>query len=188
MKPTPTQYILAAIGLLGIAVIVTTSSAYAPSGSSAPVPEIGTSEEYGNDFLPFLSPFGFGFYYPPNLKVITNDSSGTTRYILSPTNKKSDDARAIVISVAANDKKLTAEQWLLSSQSGFDQKEKYFKETIDDQIVVRTNGGMWFIFNTPDNKYRVSVTDVPNNSGDHLYSAMGIIYESLQFDPRLKTL
>lgn len=156
------------------------------NGDYFPIPSIGTNEEYENyakSFKTYKSDLGFSFKYPPHLEAIIDpDISTTNRVILTPIGINTDDGlSAIIISTAENDEEMTPEEWLLGPTSGFNHLEKYHKDKIDGQDTVYTRGGMWFIVNTPDNKYRLSVADLVDGDAMNLFSEMGIVYESLTF-------
>ncbi len=157
------------------------------SGDYVPIPSIGTNEEYENyakTFKTYKSDIGFSFKYPPHLKVKTEQDTSTNRIVLTPINANtSEGLSAIIISIAENNQGMTAEEWLLSPTSGFKHSDKYFKTTIDGQEAVYTDGGMWTVVNTPDNKYRLSIADLVTGSADELFTEMGIVVDSLIFNP-----
>ncbi len=96
------------------------------------------------------------------------------------------DGGNIVISIGINDENMTAEEWLLSPNSGYLQSKDsygdYYKTTIGGQDAVYTDGGMWMIVNTPDNRFRLSIADLPSKSNDRLFTEMGIVMESFVFN------
>lgn len=151
------------------------------NGSYLDIPIIGKSSDYGKDFKTYTSSLGFSFSYPSHLKV----TDLLSHIVLRPVNEESDN-EYIVVSVGLNDENMTAEEWLLSPNSGYLQSKdnygNYYKTTIDGQDAVYTDGGMWTVVNTPDNKYRLSIADVPSESNDRLFTEMGIVTESFVFN------
>lgn len=156
----------------------------AKSGDYVDIPSIGISDsykEYSATFKTFhTETYGFSFKYPPHLEVVYMDS--THLALTSVEEPSENDRSAIIVSIGENDENMTPEQWLLSPNSGYKQSEdqygKYFKTTIDGQTAVYTDGGMWNVVNTPNNKYRLSIATM----GSPLFSEMGIIIETLRFD------
>lgn len=155
------------------------------NGDYFPIPSIGTNEEYENyakSFKTYKSDLGFSFKYPPHLQAMIDPDASISRIILTPIRANIDEGlSAIIVSVAENDEKMTPEEWLLGPTSSFNQSEKYHKDEIDGQDAVYTRGGMWFVVNTPDNKYRLSIADLVEGDAMNLFSEMGIVYESLTF-------
>ena len=158
------------------------------SGDYIPIPSIGISEsyaEYAKTFEIYESNFGFIFKHPPHLKVV-EFCDITCWIVLSAKNENGhDESGKIIISVAENDEQMSAEEWLLDPFSGYSQLKNnygdYYKSHIDGQKAVYTDGGMWTIVNTPDNKYRLSIVDLSPGNAMPLYSEMGIVIESLSF-------
>ena len=153
------------------------------SGSYNPIPEVRVNADYGKGFETYYSDMGFSFKYPRHL-FVTIDPDNTNRIIIIPkTLKDNEDAplTAIIISVSENSEKMTAEKWLLGPKSGFKHSNGYYKTTIDGEDAVYTDGGMWTIVNTPDNKYRLSIADFSEKGADILFIEMGIVIESLTF-------
>jgi len=152
------------------------------NGSYLDIPSIGASSDYGKDFKTYTSRSGFSFNYPPYLEVMDLLS----HIVLKPVDEESDSG-SIVISIGLNDENMTAEEWLLSPNSGYLQSKdlygNYYKTTIDGQEAVYTDGGMWTVVDTPDNKYRLSIADLPSKSDNRLFTEMGIVIESLVFNP-----
>jgi hypothetical protein len=150
------------------------------NGSYRDFPSIGASSDYGKDFKTYTNG-GLSFKYPPYLKVIDLLS----HIVLEPVDEESDSGK-IVISIGINDENMTAEEWLLSPNSGYLQSKdhygNYYKTTIDGQDAVYTDGGMWPIVDTPDNKFRLSIADLPSKSNNRLFTEMGIVVESLVFN------
>src|SRR3989344_4523983 len=155
------------------------------SGDYSPMPSIDMSNEYANyaqSFKTYESDLGFSFKSPPYLKATIDTGPTTSKIILAPVDANTDGGlSAIIISVAKNNVGLTPEEWLLGPNSGFDHSDGYFKTTIDGENAVYTNGGMWTVINTPDDKYRLSVTNLAQGNADILFTEMGIVIESLAF-------
>ena len=155
------------------------------SGDYFPIPSIGTNEEYENyskSFKIYRSDLGFSFKYPPHLAItITPDMPDSNWIVLESLNSTEENKSAVIISIGLNDEQMTPEEWLLGPTSGFRRSDGYFKETIDGQNAVYTDGGMWTVVNTPDNKYRLNITYLATGNGDILFSEMGIVIESLIF-------
>lgn len=151
------------------------------NGSYRDFPSIEANSDYGKDFKTYTSRSGFSFSYPPYLEVMDLLS----HIVLKPVDEESDSG-SIVVSVGLNDENMTAEEWLLSPNSGYLQSKdlygNYYKTTIDGQEAVYTDGGMWMVVDTPDNKYRLSIADLPSKSNDRLFTEMGIVIESLVFN------
>ncbi len=180
----------AAIGVVVIALVAAGVFLYqreqipdgsAKSGDEVPLPSIDASEGYGKDFKTYESELGFSFKYPPYLQVL-RDPQNSGRIVLTPVEKQEGGMSAIVISVGDNDEHMTPEEWLLGPTSGFSHSEKYFKSTIDGQPAVYTDGGMWTVVNTPDDKKRLSIADLTEGDAGFLFSEMGIVIESLSFN------
>lgn len=152
------------------------------NGSYLDIPSIGASSDYGKDFKTYASRLGFSFNYPPHLKV----TDILSHIVLRPVDEESDSGY-IVVSVGLNDENMTAEEWFLSPDSGYLQSKdnygNYYKTTIDGQGAVYTDGGMWMVVNTPDDKYRISIADLPSKSNDRLFTEMSIVTESFVFNP-----
>jgi len=160
----------------------------AQSGDYVPIPSIGISEsyaEYTKTFQTYESDFGFSFKYPPHLKVFKFCDSTCWIVLSAKDESESDDNSKIIVSVAENDEQMSAEEWLLGPFSGYSQSKddygNYYKTHIDGQEAVYTDGGMWTIVNTPDNKYRLSIADLSPGNAMPLFSEMGIVIESLSF-------
>ncbi len=152
------------------------------SGDYFEIPSITANEDYGKDFKTYNTDLGFSFKYPAYLKVMVDKEGTVGRYFLTPIKEQlNDDYSAIIISVAENNEKFTAEEWLLGPKSGFNKADGYYKTKIDGQDVVYTDGGMWTVVNTKDNKYRLSIADLQKVNGDILFTEMGIVIESLTF-------
>lgn len=158
------------------------------SGDYVSIPSIGISEEYAEyakTFQIYKSDFGFSFKYPPHLEVF-EFCDNTCWVALSVKNESErDDSSKIIVSVAENDEQMSAEEWLLGPSSGYsqsiDEYGNYYKTHMDGQEAVYTDGGMWTIVNTPDNKYRLSIADLSPGNASPLFSEMGIVVESLSF-------
>lgn len=155
------------------------------SGDYVDIPSISTNEEYENyekTFKTYKSDLGFSFKYPPHLKVtVTPDMPDSNWVVLESSNSTEENKSAIIVSIGLNDEKMTPEEWLLGSTSGFKHSDKYFKTKIDGQDAVYTDGGMWTIVNTLDNKYRLSIADLTTGKADILFTEMGIVVETLSF-------
>jgi len=155
------------------------------SGKYFPIPSIGTNEEYETyraTFKTYQSEFGFSFDYPSHLEV-SAFSEGNHWIVLTPSDDDSEHPSRIIVSVGLNDEQMTAEEWFLSD-GGYSHKNygDYHKTHIDEQEAVYTDGGMWFVINTPDNKYRISIADMRGEDGSRLFTEMGNIIESLTFN------
>ena len=155
------------------------------SGDYAPIPSIGANEEYENyakTFKTYKSDLGFSFKYPSHLAVtITPDMPSSNWIMLESSSSTEENRSAIIISIGVNDEQMTPEEWLLGPTSGFKHSDQYFKEKIDGQDAVYTDGGMWTVVNTLDNKYRLSIADLTTGKADILFTEMGIVIESFNF-------
>lgn len=153
------------------------------NGSYMPLPSIGTDADYGADFETYKSDLGFSFKYPPHMYVMV-DPDVPRLYVVSKSYKTdgSTPFAAIVISAGDNNENMTPEEWLLGPTSGYDKSENYYKTDIDGQSAVYTDGGMWAVVNTPDNKWRLSIAYTVDESADIPFTEMGVIIESLTFD------
>jgi len=158
------------------------------SGDYVSIPSIGMTEEYSEyekTFKVYKSDFGFSFEYPSHLEV-SNFCDSTCRIVLSvKDSNQQDDNDKIIISVAENDKQMTAEEWFLND-GGYSKENygDYYKTLIDGQNAVYTRGGMWTVVNTPNDKYRLSITNLSSGNAMPLFSEMGIVVESLSFVDR----
>jgi hypothetical protein len=156
-----------------------------PSCSTFPIPSIGITEEYedySKNFGTYTAEnFGFSFKYPPHLETF----SIVTHIILSYRDDEQDAYGKIIVSVGLNDENMTPEEWLLSPNSGYLQsKDRYgdcYRTTIDGQKAVYTDGGMWAVVNTLDNKYSLSIADLTTGKAQRPFTEMGIVIESLRF-------
>jgi len=148
------------------------------SGDYFPIPSVTANEGYWKEFKTYNTDFGFSFEYPSYLEAVSFQES-TNYVVVSSPNKEDDDTSAIIISIADNDENLTAEEWLLGPTSGLQKGDEYFRSEIDGQPAVYTDGGMWTVVNTPDNKYRLSIADIKDKQ--ILFTEMGIVIESLTF-------
>lgn len=157
------------------------------SGDHVPVPSIGISEayaEYAKTFETYKSDLGFSFKYPPHLAVtITPDMPDSNWVVLESSESTEENISAIIVSIGLNDERMTPEEWLLDPTSTFKHSDKYFKTKIDgqDAVYTYTDGGMWTVVNTPDNKYRLSIAELSLGQVSRLFSEMGIVVESLTF-------
>jgi len=148
-------------------------------------PGLGMYENYTKDAKTHQSKLGFTFQYPQHLYVTEFPDTDIPErlFVLDPLAE--DDAYGIVISTALNDEGMTAEEWLLSENSGYLQsKDKYGdyqKFILDGQESVITDSGGWVVVNTPDNKYRLSIALLPGKNGNLLFTEMGVIVDSLRF-------
>lgn len=152
--------------------------------SYLPVSSVGADENYGKDFETYESGLGFSFKYPPHLIVESLPklpTETTDRIIIRPVGDEKDITSAIIISISLNNENVSAEEWLLGPTSGLKDGDEYHKTTIGGQNAVYTDGGMWTVVNTPDNKYRLSIADLTIGDTDRLFTEMGIVIESLVF-------
>lgn len=152
------------------------------NGSFMPIPLVADND-YKGDLKTYTSEFGFSFDYPSQLEVNVDPDSKDQKIIITPVGlKKEDGARSIVIDIFKSDKKITAEEWLLSPVSGFNSSvARYHKAVIDDMVAVYVQGGMWVLVNTPDYEYRLSIMNSPDKDGNALVDEMGAILESMKF-------
>jgi len=131
----------------------------------------------------YKSELGFSFKYPPHLSVVAEYEGGYRLYLVANDLKPEDNTfSAIIISVANNNPTLTPKEWLNSSMSGYNKSNPYYRTEIDGEPATYTDGGMWFVVNTPDNKKRLSIASLRAKNGELLFSEMGILMESLTFD------
>ena len=159
-------------------------------GDYVPFLSIDAPEGYGADFKTYTSKLGFSFQYPPYLMVMdVVDRDGKNRLYIVPTStqaNKNELITALVISPSPNNPPQTPEQWLLGPNSGYieskDHYGNYYKALIDGQEAVYTDGGMWVVVNTPDNKQRLSIASLTAPGADILFSEMGILVESFSFN------
>lgn len=155
----------------------------APNGSYADIPSIEAGPDYGKDFKTYTSKLGYSFKYPPYMRVI-EDPDAPRVYVVDDV-PKDQPFGAIVISAGENDESMTPEQWLLSENSGYTQNKKqygsYSKTTLAGQDAVDTEGGMWFLVNTPDGKTRLSITYTAADDATIPFTQMGIVIESFAF-------
>jgi len=157
------------------------------NGGYNPIPSIQAKDGYGKDFKTYKSKLGFSFKYPDYLEVIDTFDGGTYRYLLIPKEIKEDKSlpiTSIIISVADNSENLKPEEWFLKQIEGYpvEERRNYYKTTIDGNDAVYTNGGMWTVLNTPDDKYRLSIADYSEPEANELFTEMGIVMESLTFE------
>ena len=191
-----TLLLLVVVGLIGSFYLATqfvsdktlVGEGESQSGDYVSIPSIGTSEEYAEyakTFQIYKSDFGFSFKYPPHLEVFEFCDSTCWIVLSAKDESESDDNSKIIVSVAENDEQMSAEEWLLGQSSGYSQSKddygNYYKTHIDGQEAVYTDGRMWTIVNTPDNKYRLSIADLSPGNAMPLFSEMGIVVESLTF-------
>lgn len=149
------------------------------------LPGVRVTEEpknYGNDLETYIDDtIGFSFKYPPHLEVF----SIITHTVLSYREDENDDHGKIVVSIGLNDENMTAEEWLLSYNSGYLQsKDQYgdcYKTLIGGQEAVSTDGGMWVVVNTPDGRYRLSIADLTTGKAHPLFAEMDVVTNSLKF-------
>lgn len=151
------------------------------NGSYIDFPSIQADSDYGKDFKTYTSDSGFSFKYPPHLKVMEL----MPQLALVPVSERSNSG-SIIISVGVNDENMTAEEWLLSTNSGYVQSKErygnYHKTTIDGQDAVYTDGGMWAVVNTPNNELRLSIAPLVDGEQGIPFTETGIILGSLVFD------
>ncbi len=158
-------------------------SAVSENGSYQDIPSIGADADYGKDFKVYTSPLGFSFKYPPHMRII-EDPDAPRVYVVTDV-PKDQPFSAIVVSAASNDENQTPEKWLLGENSGYLQSKEhygdYHKTQIDGQDAVYTEGGMWSVVNTPDNKTRLSIAYTAGEGVDIPFTEIGIVMESLSF-------
>jgi len=153
-------------------------------------PGIGMYENYIDDTETHISRLGFSFRYPPHLYITEYPDTDIPQRLfivpVAPESNAEEDAYGLVISVGLNDEEMTAEEWLLSENSGYfqsiDEYGDYYKFSLDGQEAVYTDSGMWVVVNTPDNEYRLSIALLPDKkSEDLLFTEMGVVIDSLRF-------
>jgi len=152
------------------------------------IPSIGTTKEYKEYSTSFETytddELGFSFQYPPHLKLLSSQMIGN-HVILSSQNETGDDRRDIIVSIGLNDENMTPEEWILSPNSGYVQSRDRYGDCnntlIDGQKAVYTQGGMWTVLNTPDNRYRLSIADLTTGEASPPFTEMGIVIGSLRF-------
>ncbi len=148
-------------------------------------PGLGMYENYTEDAKTYESRLGYySFQYPPYLRILDmTDEFSPERVLAMPVDGS--DPHGVVVSVGLNDEEMTAEEWLLSENSGYfqsiDEYGDYYKFSLDEQEAVYTDGGTWVVVNTPDNRYRLSIALVPGKNDNLLFTEMGIIIDSLRF-------
>lgn len=149
------------------------------SGEEAPFVLVSSDQLKRGDLIEYKTDFGFSFKYPPNTDVF-EVSEGNTWIVV--TNKNDDNAK-IIISISANIENISAEDWFLGPDSGFDSDtEVFFRTEIDGQSVVYTDFGTWVVFNTPVDNYRVSIAELTVEDSEVMYEEMGIILGTLKFE------
>ncbi len=169
-----------------------TSDDNPPNGSYSPTPSIPANEDYvkySETFKTYKSNLGFSFKYPPYLTVeyypkVYPDRAD--RIVIKPKGSDGMSDGAIMISDVENYQNITPSEWLLGPDSGYSTSTygNYYREKIDGQDAVYTDGGMWSVVNTPDNTHRLSIADLPAKNGDRLFTEMGIIVDdSFTFNP-----
>jgi len=149
------------------------------NGEYAPIELVSEDQLNREDLIEHDSKSGFTFKYPPNtdLYPIIMDN-----YLIVVEDKENENSK-IIISVAINTEGLTAKEWFLGSNSGFNQNKDIFFETeIDGQPAVYTDKGTWVVFNTPVDNYRVSIADLTVEDAEVMYEEMGIILGTLKFE------
>ncbi len=155
-------------------------------GSFMDIPSIGVSADYGKDFKTYHSDLGFSFKYPPHLRVLPHDPETPNWIVLAPVDKSADGVSAIVVSTGENDENMTPEEWLLGPTSGYPESRgdygDYHKTHVDGQDAVYTDGGMWLVVSTPDNKLRVSIASLVGEGGNIPFTEMGVVIESFVFE------
>ena len=136
----------------------------------------------------FNSELGFSFQYPEDMEVMSLSLPGdnyriAVKYTDDFLKKYKDQSFGmIIISAGFNDEKMSPVEWLSGPDSGYDPSEKYYQTEIDGQEAVRTAGSMWHVVNTPDNKWRLSITDLTQEGENPPFSEMGYVINSLKFD------
>lgn len=152
-----------------------------PNGTILLIPEPVLTKSEKSELKTYTDDLGFSFRYPSNMsvKVIPKlDPANTQIIAIKP---KNTEDNLIIISVANNDENISPEEWLLGPTSGFKVSDEYHITTIDGQNIVYTDNNMWFVINTPDNKYRLSIADLNPDKKSRLFKEMGIIITSLKF-------
>ncbi len=155
-------------------------------GSYLDIPSIGASADYGKDFKTYHSDLGFSFKYPPHFRVLPHDPEAPNWIVLAPVDNSNDAVSAIIVSMGENDENMTPEEWLLGPTSGYQESRNrygnYHKTRVDGQDAVYTDGGMWFVVNTPDNKIRLSIAYTAEEGANIPFTETGIVIESLVFE------
>ena len=140
----------------------------------------------------YHSDYGFSFKYPDHMYIMNGkiDENDNDRLIIRPKSHLTDinePLTAIIISMGYNDENMTPVEWLQGPDSGYDPSENYYRIEIDGQEGVETEGGMWTVVNTPDNKWRISIADLADKDANILFTEMGIIINTLKFDKQLNS-
>ncbi len=152
------------------------------NGEEASITLVSEKELEESDLLEHKIELTFSFKYPTNTRVLTFEDSeeGTSWVVIE---NKEDENSKIIISIADNSEGITAEEWFLGPNSGFDPNEDiFFRTQIDGQPAVFTDSGTWVVVNTPDGKHRLSIAEMTVEDAKVMYKEMGIILGTLKFN------
>jgi hypothetical protein len=149
------------------------------SGKNAPLALVNPEQLERDDLIEYETVAGFSFKHTPETDVYPMMMDNYWEVV---TNKKDENSK-IIISISRNDEDLSAEEWFLGPNSGFDQTtEVFFRTEIDGQPAVYTDSGTWVVFNTPVDNHRVSVAELTVEDAEIMYEEMGIILGTLKFE------
>jgi hypothetical protein len=143
------------------------------------------------------SEIGFSFEYPNHL-FIGKDPEIPNMLIIMPERLKTTNElfTSITITVEENSNSLTPFEWIKQEAVGsnrpkpfdvVDMMKEYFGnyqvETIDGQQAVFMDGGLWAVVNTPNQKWRISISPLLDiKSGARvLFKETEVIINSLSF-------
>ena len=136
-------------------------------------------QTYVNDEL------GFSFQYPSYL-FLEKDLDIDTRLIMFPKSLKSNETEpftAIIIDIYESDN-VSLLDWLKSPDSNYDILDGgYDMLIVGGQEAVSIDHGLWIIFNSPDQKKRISISPLIDlrNGAVPLYNEIDKIVDSFSF-------
>ena len=94
-----------------------------------------------------------------------------------------DPFTAITINVDENKDLLTPQEWIKTPDSNYDILDGYEVGIVGGQQAVFIDDGLWAIFNTPDQKRRISISILLDlrNGAEPLYEEIFGILDSFSF-------
>ena len=159
--------------------------------------EAGAKEAQNQQSNSYISEVGFSFTYPGDMFVVDSskvayamdgsvDSGDNYRIFVVPNSYVDNEGHnltAVVISVSLNQSPEMPLDWLKGPWSGANMSDGYSELDIDGQKAISMNGDNWVVFDTPDNKYQISIATLPGrNPSWSLQNTMRRIVESIGFD------
>ncbi len=123
---------------------------------------------------------GIAFKYSESAQVLNVDENHLA--IVRKTETDNDPVSAVIISGGNDMLEMTAEEWLLGPNSGFNPaSSSYSHINIDGQSGVLADNNTWAIVKTPDGNWRISVAIFSSEGTEPMQDEFDKIIKSLTF-------